>query len=143
MTEKKPDMRLRINNPNAGQAAAKARARNKNDEVTGEPAIEPANSEIDKDNPFQIVTDLVYQGRGDISNTQLLIKQVEKLEAGNMKMSVMIPLSICDKKNVAQNLITSVKRYLQETGSTIVLGTRFFEDKITKQFLGARIWRLK
>jgi hypothetical protein len=133
MTEKKAlnpnDRRLKKNNPNAGVAAAAARKK----------VIAVTSSD---DVKFPIMQDMIYQGKGDISNTQVLIKQIEKLEPGNKVMSIAIPTTICNKKNIAQNLITAVKRHLKESNSKIVLGTRFIVDLQTKQYLGARIWRL-
>jgi hypothetical protein len=127
---KKGDRRLKKNNPSAGQAAAKARAKLKAEESSK--------------NPFEIKTDLAFNGlRGvAVGLMGLLKEQVEKLEAGNKTMSVLIPITVCPDRKSANNLMTQLRNYLRKENpeSKATYTIRTIMDAENK-YVNSRIWR--
>jgi len=142
--EGKLDMRLKINNSNAGQAAAKARKKQAEDEKA---EVDAKRIITDLDNPFEIKTDIELRGNrgGDLGVVEKLIESVMKLQPGNKKESVIIPINVCKTKNEGVALYNKVKKALASDDNTkdVVLTVRalFATDGTT--YMNTRIWRLK
>jgi hypothetical protein len=129
------DRRLKKNNPNAGQAAVKARAKAKD--------IAPDIS--DTVNPFEIKEDIILSKISyNAEYVSMLVAQLEKLTAGDKRQSVVIPLIICKEKKDAINLFIAARKYFKDAKSKMVFTARYYDIKNGREihYNGARIWRV-
>lgn len=141
---KSGDMRLKINNPNAGKAAVAARKKQVEDLKLEEVAKRQLT---DMDNPFKVMVDVELRGTrgGDLGVVEKLIESVMRLQPGNKKESVIIPVTICKSKNEAVNLSNKVKKALASDDDTkdVVLSVRALFSADGQTYMNTRIWRLK
>lgn len=141
---KSNDKRLKENNPEAGKAAVEARRKVKADEKLEQDAKRMLT---ELDNPFEIKTDIELRGTrgGDLGVVEKLIESVLKLQPGNKKESVIIPINVCKIKSEAVNLCNKVKKVLAEEDDTkgVVITVRALFSADGETYMNTRIWRIK
>lgn len=99
-----------------------------------------------KNNPFEIKTDISVTGaRGSASIwIPALMEQVLKLEPGDTRSSVNIPITVAPGKNNAASIITTLRKILSEHSNKVIKNTAIICKSIydaKDNYVGTRIWR--
>ena len=95
-------------------------------------------------NPF-VIEQVAFTGtRSTPEIVLMLAKQMLSINANKLD-SILIPYSIADSKKAASNLFQQAKSYIAKTNQAELVYTikSTFSSETKKQYLSARIWRLK
>ena len=97
-----------------------------------------------KVNPFKIEQVPFTGTRTTPEIVIMLAKQMLSINANKLD-SILIPYSIADSKKAAGNLFQQAKNYIAKTNKAELVYTikSAFSSETKKQYLSARIWRLK
>jgi len=95
-------------------------------------------------NPF-VIEQVAFTGaRSTPEIVLMLAKQMLSINANKLD-SILVPYSIADSKKAASNLFQQAKSYIAKTNQAELVYTikSTFSSETKKQYLSARIWRLK
>ena len=95
-------------------------------------------------NPF-LIEQVPFTGiRSTPEIVIMLAKQMLSINANKLD-SILIPYSIADSKKAAGNIFQQAKNYIAKTNQAELVYTikSTFSSETKKQYLSARIWRLK
>lgn len=95
-------------------------------------------------NPF-VIEQVPFTGtRSTPEIVLMLVKQMLSIKADKLD-SILIPYSIADSKKAAGNIFQQAKNYIAKTNQAELVYTikSTFSSETKKQYLSARIWRIK